>query len=211
MPTPTLVTKRLYFGVDALRLRDATERVVTQVAGSPNGNAVVGFQTLAQEFGLGAEASRAAVAEMVREGLLEQLTPTGMDYAITDKFREYARARIIQPLPRADAQLLVAHCAELAERFNRTATNNKYEIEALAVYGGYMSLEPNLSELSIGVTGRRRSLPARPAAGRATAHVEGSDQIRKLFCDQSSFVRVAFFHHLTDVPRPFSVIYKSEG
>jgi len=211
MPTPTLVTKRLYFGVDAVRLRDATERVVTRAAGAPGNHAVVGYQTLAQEFGLGAAASRAAVDEMVKEGLLERLTPTGMDYAITDRFREYAKARLVQPLPRAEAQLLVSHFAELAEQFNLTASNNKYEIEAVAVFGDYMSLETNLTELSVGVTGRRRSLPPRPTAGRAMGPVQGTDQIRRLFMDQSGFVRVSFFHRVHDIPRPFSVIYKSAG
>ncbi len=211
MPAPTLVTRKLYFGVDAVRLRDATERVVTRVAGEPGNHAVVGFQTLAQEFGLGADASRAAIDEMVKEGLLERLTPSGMDYAITDRFREYAMARIVQPLPREQAQLLVSHFAKLAEQFNDTASNNKYEIEAVAVFGDYMSLEPNLTELSVGVTGRRRSLQVRPTAGRGMGPVEGTDQIRKLFTDQSSFVRVSFFHRVHDVPRPFSVIYKSKG
>ena len=51
--------------------------------------------------------------------------------------------------------------AELAAQFNRKETRNKYEIEALAVYGGYMSREPELAGLSIAVTGRRRTPAAR--------------------------------------------------
>jgi len=35
LKTLTLVTKRLYFGVDALRLRDAAERVLLRVQGLP--------------------------------------------------------------------------------------------------------------------------------------------------------------------------------
>ena len=35
--------------------------------------------------------------------------------------------------------MLLTHCTELAEQFNRTALRNKYEIEAIAVFGSYMS------------------------------------------------------------------------
>lgn len=209
--SPTLVSRRAYFGVDASRLRDASERVCRRLEGVSPERAVVGFQTLAQEFGLGMQASRVAVDEMEKAGLLERLSPSGMDYVITPRFRAYATARIVAPLERAQAQMLLTHFADLAREFNRTAVNNKYEIDSLAVYGSYMSLERVLDELSIGVTGCRRSPHPQGAAGRSTAQVEGTDAIRKLFASQSSYVRVKFFHRLHEVPRPFTVIFKSRG
>ena len=90
-------------------------------------------------------------------------------------------------------------------------SSNKYEIDALAVFGPYMSLEPELAEVTVAVTGRRRPPAARPTAGRATQALEGHEQIRELIESQSSYLRALFFQGLDDVPRPFSVIFKSSG
>ncbi len=74
-----------------------------------------------------------------------------------------------------------------------------------------MSLEPELAELTVAVTGRRRPPDERPTAGRATKALQGHEQIRELIEGQSSYLRALFFKSLDDVPRPFSVIFKSSG
>ena len=211
MKTPTLVANRLYYGLQALRLRDSTDRVLSRVVGVPPDRATVALQALAQDFHLGTAASRAVVDEMVQTGLLERLSPSGTEYGITDRFRALAKARVIQPLPRRDAQLLLSHLAEIAGRFNRMAVTNKYEIAALAVFGSYMSLDEDLPDVSIGVTGRRRPPAPVPASGRATRPTEGTDAIRTLFEQQSTYLRVSFFRQLQEVPRPFSVVFRDEG
>lgn len=208
MKTPTLVANRLYYGVEALRLRDAADRVLARVVGIPPDRATVDLQAMAQDFRLGTAASRAVVDEMVRSGVLERLSPNGMDYGITERFRALATAHVIQPMPRRNAQALLAHVADAAGHFNRTAAANKYEIAALAVFGSYMSLDEDLPEVSLGITGRRRPPAPFPASGRATRPTEGTEQIRMLFEAQSSFIRVGFFQQLEEVPRPFSVIFK---
>jgi hypothetical protein len=63
----------------------------------------------------------------------------------------------------------------------------------------------------LGVTGRRRLPGNRPASGRATKPVEGSEWIRELFEAQSSFVEVSFFQQLQDVLRPFTVVFRADG
>jgi hypothetical protein len=206
-----LVTRHLYFGVDAMQLQIAAGRVLMRVVGRPPERATVGLDTLAQDFGMSTRESLALVDQMVLAGLLEKPHPSEAEYVITDKFRQYAQARIVDPLPRARAQLLLQHMAERAQYFNRTASRNKYEIEALAVYGSYMSREPEMPDLMIGVTGRRRGSADRPVAGRATAPTTGRQQIRELFEELSSFVWVTFFHRLQDVPRPFTVIFKDDA
>lgn len=206
-----LVTRHLYFGVDALRLQIAAGRVLMRVHGRPPDRATVGLETLAQDFRLDTRQSLTMVEKMLRAGLLERAQPDTAEYGITDKFRQYAQARVVEPLPRTRAQLMLAHMADLAAHFNRAASRNKYEIEALAVYGGYMSREPELPELTVGVTGRRRAPAARPLVGRATVATDGHRQIRDLFEDLSSFVQIRFFHRLQNVPRPFTVIFKDEG
>lgn len=203
-----LVTRHLYFGIDPVTLRSSAERVVNRVVGQPPERATVPLDVLARDFQLSPRDSLALVEEMVRGGLLERTHADSDQYRITDRFRQYALARIVEPLPRTRAQLLLTHMADLAEHFNRTASRNKYEIEELAVYGSFMSREPEIAELSIAVTGRRRAPDTRPIVGRATTRTVGRDQIRRLFEDLSSFVHVVFYHRLHDVPRPFSVFFR---
>lgn len=203
-----LVTRHLYFGIDALRLQIAAGRVLMRVQGQPPERATVGLDTLAQDFRLSPRDSLNMVDEMLQYGLLERKNPSASEYVITDKFRLYAQARVVDPLLRSRAHLLLGHMSELAQQFNRTASRNKYEIETLAVYGSYMSREPELPELSIGVTGRRRAQVAAQVAGRATGAVAGHEQIRKMLEELSSFVQVKFFRHLEDMPRPFSVFFR---
>jgi hypothetical protein len=205
----TLVRKRLYFGMDPLRLRDAANRVLTRVPEDVTAPAIVGFEALAEDFLLTASASRVAVDQMVQEGYLERQAERDA-YNLTDRFRAVARARIIEPLPRKDAQELVARFRQMAAHFNRTATRNRYEIEALAVFGTYMSTQDDLPDLSIGIAGRRRPPEAQPRFGRATTQSEGTAQLRALFEAQSSFVQVTLFRRVHDAPRPFSVIFKAD-
>lgn len=204
---PKLVTRRRYFGVEAQHLRESAGRVLSRVQGVPVDRATVSLPTLMQEFGMSTALSRTMVDEMIEGGLLERLSPHGIEYAITGRFRQYAQAKIVEPLPRANAQLLLTHLADVAEHFNRNDVRNKYEIEALAVFGSYMSREYELSELLLGVTGRRRSLDDRQVAGRAMTPVEGTAQIRAMLVEQSPYVQVDFFHRRQDIPRPFSIVF----
>ena len=207
----TLVTKKLYFGVDAQRMRDASSRVLARLRSETPGRAVIRLDALVEDFRVSAAASRPMIDEMLRHGLLEQQDTRGNAYAITDKFRRYANAEIIEPLPRARAKMLLTHIADLAWQFNRSAHDNKYEIEALVVFGDYMSLGAELEEVTIGITGRRRPPPRNPAAGRATHAVHGREEIRALFEGQSRYLRAQFFSHLDNVPKPFNVLFKSHG
>jgi len=106
--------------------------------------------------------------------------------------------------------MLLTHCTELADQFNRTALRNKYEIEAIAVFGSYMSRNQGMAELELAITGRHRRPGQKNLIGRATTPTEGTERIRALFEKQSGFIEVHFFKRLSDVPRPFSVIYKSD-
>jgi hypothetical protein len=210
MKTMTLVAKHLYFGLDPLRLRDAANRVLLRIPEHITSRASVRLDALLEDFRLGAAGSQSILEQMVANGVLERLTPSGADYAITTRFREIAGARIIEPLPREQAQMLIAHCADLAKRFNRTATRNRYEIEVIAVHGSYMSRNTDLADLLLGVTGRHRAPGQRAVMGRATAQTEGTDRVRALFEDLNHFIEVGLFKRLQDVPRPFSVVFKAE-
>ena len=212
MKTMTLVARHLYFGMDPLMLRDAANRILSRVPEDTSVSAAVDLDALIEDLHLTPSASKAIIEEMVESGILTRMPPSvGAAFGITPKFREIARARIIEPLERSQAQLLVAHCAHLAEQFNRTATRNKYEIEAIAVYGHYMTRNKAIAELELGITGRRRSAEHQKTfIGRATTPSEGTSEIRAMFEKQSGFIRVCFFKKLSSVPRPFSVIFKAD-
>ena len=210
MKTMTLVARHLYFGLDPLRLRDAANRVLSRVPEDTSVNTSVAIDALVEDFRLTPSASRAIVDEMVQSGVLTKLAPSGSSYGITTRFREIARARIIEPLERSQAQLLLGHCAELAAQFNRTAIRNKYEIEAVAVFGSYMTRNRGIAELEVGITGRHRAPGQKNFIGRATTPTEGTERIRALFEKQSGFIEVHFFKRLSDVPRPFSVVFKAD-
>jgi hypothetical protein len=212
MKTMTLVARHLYFGMDPLRLRDAANRVLSRVPEDTSISASVKLDALIEDFHLTPNVSKAIIEEMVQSGVLTKLPPSvGAEYGITSRFREIARARIIEPLERSQAQLLLAHCGEVAERFNRTAHRNKYEIEAIAVYGHYMTRQKAIAELDLAITGRHRQPEHQKTfIGRASTPSEGTTEIRELFEKQSGFIDVRFFKRLSDVPRPFSVIFKVE-
>ena len=211
MKTMTLVARHLYFSMDPLRLRDAANRVLSRVPEDDSIDASVKLDALIEDFHLTPTASKAIIEEMVQSGVLTKMPPSlGAAYGITTRFREIARARIIEPLERAQAQLLLAHCTELAEQFNRTGVRNKYEIESVAVYGHYMTRNKAIAELELGITGRHRRPGQKTFIGRATTPSEGTEQIRAMFEKQSGFIEVRFFKKLADVPRPFSVIFRSE-
>ena len=210
MKSMTLVAKHLYFGMDPLNLRDAANRVLARLPEDTTVRPVVRLDALVEDFRLKAGASREIVEQLVADGVLQPLSERGADYAVTTRMREIARARIIEPLPRAEAQRLLARCVDVAARFNRTSVRNKYEIEELAVYGNYMSRDNDLGDLMLGVTGRRRAPGQRSLIGRATSPTEGTERIRAMFERQSTFIEVTFFKRLTDVPRPFAVIFRSD-
>ena len=211
MKTMTLVAKHQYFGLDPLRLRDGAERVLARVSGGDATPARVGLDALAEGLELDPRAGRAVVDRMVADGMLEPVAVDASEYTLTDRFRAIAQARIVEPLPRGDAQQLLTHCAEIAARFNRSEARNKYEIDTIAVYGAYMSRLTDLAELTIGITGRRREPVMRPLIGRATAQTEGTAAIRATFERRSSFLQVAFFKRIADIPRPFSIIFRAGG
>lgn len=210
MKTMTLVARHLYFGLDPLRLRDAANRLLARLPDSRPRATPVPMDTLVEEFAIDPARSQAIVAEMVESGVLMKMSPTGAHFGITTRFREIARARIIEPLDRGQAQMLLTHCAAVAEKFNRSSARNKYEIETIAVFGSYMSRHQGLASLELGMTGRKRAPGQRNFIGRATAQTEGTADIRALFERLSGFIEVQFFKRTVDVPRPFSVIFRSD-
>jgi len=209
MSNRTLVTHRRYFGIEPLKLRAAAARVMTRVAGLPSHRARVTARNLRQDFGMDTVEGQVLVDELVAHGLLRPGSPTRDDFRLTRRFSELASARVVDPLPRARARLLLAQACEYAARINAEWSRNPLEIEMIAPFGSYMSREHDLAELSLGIVVRLRPT-SRRARWRMATKAEGASQIRAAFRELSSFVRVRVVHDAQLLPRPFAVAFHAE-
>ncbi len=204
----TLIADRLYFGVEAQRLRDGSGRVLSRVVGLAPERARVSSHHVQQDFGMDTVEGQALVDGFVAEGLLQPRVEHEGDYFLTERFVEVASARVVEPLARARAKLIVIRAGELATRINAELRQNPLTIEAIAVYGSYMSLDDELADLELAVVVRAREpvsrLRWRPMASRA----EGASEIRRAFRKLSSFVHATVVSDVTLVPRPFAVVFQ---
>jgi len=174
MKPRTLVTQRLYFGVDAFRLREASGKVLSRVVGLSSERARVRADDIRRDFGLDTVEGAAMVEEMVAEGLLA---------------------------PRAAT-------SQLADRINNEWTRNPLEIAALAPFGNYLSQDPALESLPLGIVVRIRPATRR-ARWRMLTKADGAHEIRGAFKALSSFVRAQLCTELAELPPPFAVVYQA--
>ena len=208
MKSRTLVTERLYFGVDAFRLREATGKVLSRVVGLAPDRAKVRAEDIRHDFGLDTVEGSSTVEEMVAEGLLAPRAEVAGEYQLTDRFREYANARVVEPLSRSRARIIVASARELADRINAEWTRNPLEIAAIAPFGSYLSQEPRLEALPIGIVVRLRHA-SRRARFRMLSKADGAHEIRGAFKALSSFVHAQLCTDIGDLPPPFAVVYQA--
>jgi len=208
MKVRTLVTQRLYFGLDAVQLRAAAGRAAARIVGLSPDRARVSAVNLRQDFAVDTIEGQALVNELVSEGLLKLDSEQHGDYRLTDRFLEFAAARVVDPLPRSRAKLLLAEACELAERINDEWLHNRIEIVAIATYGEYMRRDDKIAELKLGIVVRSREPTWRARFGRMTTKAQGATEIRNAFRELSSFVRVRLVTEMAILPRPFSVIYQ---
>jgi hypothetical protein len=211
MKSRTLMTHHTYFGLDALRLRTAAGRVLTRVVGLPAARARIRAEHVRQDFAVNTVEGDALLHELVDGGLLRPHAELPGEFEVTDRLREYAAARVVEPLTRARARSLIARACDLARQVNAEWTRNPLEIEALAVSGAYMSRDADLPELTLGVLVRSRDATRRSRWGRMANKQGGAQAIREEFQSLSSFVVVHFVTELADLPRPFSVVFRAEG
>jgi hypothetical protein len=211
MKVRTLVTQRLYFGMNALDLRTASARVLSRVVGLPPERARVSARSLRQDFGVDTVQGNALVEQLVAEGLLEPPAALQAEYGLTERFVEYASARVVEPLPRERARQLLANACELAARVNGEWTRNPLEIEAVAPFGCYMSRDRQLAELPLGIVVRTRPAALRARWGRVQTKSDGAREIRAEFREISSFIHVRMVNDTRRLPRPFAVAFHADS
>jgi GNAT superfamily N-acetyltransferase len=204
----TLITHRVYFGIEAQRLRDGSGRVMARVVGLAPERAHVSLTHLAQDFGLDTREGRPIVDELVAEGLLRQRAGRRDDFFPTERFAELAGARVVDPLARGRAKQLVQAAGELAAAFNAGSRANPLAIEAVAVFGQYMSLDDELGELELAIVVRPRERRRRFRWRRPASRTDGANEIRQAFRAISSFVQAHLVTDLASVPRPFAVVFQ---
>ena len=208
MKSRTLVTQRLYFGVDAFRLREASGKVLSRVVGLAPDRAKVRAEDIRHDFGVDTVEGSSLVDEMVAEGLLAPRAEASGEYQLTDRFREYANARVVEPLSRSRARNIVANARELADRINAEWTRNPLEVAAIAPFGSYLSQEPRLEALPIGIVVRLRHA-SRRARFRMLSKADGAHEIRGAFKALSSFVHAQLCTDISELPPPFAVVYQA--
>lgn len=206
-PPRTLVTRRLYFGLDPLRLREASGRVLARVIGLPPERANVSAGDLRRDLGVDTLLGRSVVDEMVAEGLLCPRSDSDEHFRLTQRFAELAVARVVEPLARSRARSLVARACAIAKAINAEWSRNPLVIEAVAPYGAYLSRDAELDSLPIGVV-----VAVRPASRRARfrmqAKLEGARAIRTTFQELSSFIEVRLVTSVRELPRPHAVVFQ---
>jgi len=210
MKVRTLVSHQRYFGMEPMALRHAAGRVLLRIHGLPPERARISAQRLREDFGLDTAGGDELVQEFLNGGLLEPHAERAGEYRITDRFVEFASARIVSPLPRVRAKALLDQACRVAEEINAEWLRNPLEIDAIMVSGDYMSRQHELSELTLWVLVRPRMRVRVPRWAALASKSEGASAIRHALRKLSSFVVVHLVTEISSMPRPFSVAFRAD-
>jgi len=209
MTIRTLVLQRLQFGLEPLAFRHGAVRALARVAGRPREEARVTVQGLQEDFRLDAAGADALLHALVTSRLLERALDA-QDYRLTERFREFALARVVSPLQRARAKRLLERAGILAAQINAKWTRNPFVIEMIAVSGSYMSRSKTLPELSLWFIVRPRA-PGRARVWElSSSRTDGARRIRDAVRSLSSYIVVRLVTDAESLPRPFTVVFRAD-
>ena len=113
---------------------------------------------------------------MVADGLFQHPDERQGDFALTERFLEFATARVVEPLPRERARQLLGKVCLLATQINAEWKSNPLEIVALAPFGSYLSPEKLLAELP---AGHRRAAAVAVAVAQSSLGAHGEPARRR--------------------------------
>ena len=209
MKLRTLISSQRYFGLDAATLRRGAERTLARIAGLPQDGVKLTSGMLREDFRVDSGAGNDMVQALLAGGLLEAEPGSDENYRITDRFREYAQARVIEPLNRADAKDLVENACRAVARINSDRPWNPLIIDMLGVSGGYMSRRDTISELRLWPVVKNRAQVRHRHFGPAMTKAEGSSDVRATLRALSSFISVHLVTETAAIERPFSVPFRA--
>jgi len=209
MTIRTLVLQRLQFGLEPLAFRRGATRVLSHIAGRRPEEARVTVEDLRKAFRLDGEGAEALLRALVASRLLERATGSS-DYRLTERFREFALARIVPPLERARAKRLIERAGMLAAQINAKWTRNPFAIAMIAVSGSYMSRSRKLPELNLCLIVRPRTPSRASVWARSSSRGDGARQIRDAVRSLSSFIVVRLVTDTESLPRPFTIAFRAD-
>lgn len=210
MRARTLVANKFYFGLRPEVLRGGVERVVARVDALPPGTARVNAATLREDFELDMPATLALLHALAGHRLLQPEGGLPGDFRLTEKFREFAQARIVPPLQRSGARELLDEACQMAERINAGRTRNPLLIDLIAVSGSYMSRSDKIAELRLWPVVRPRPRMRVPRFQSSMNGAEAAREIRDALCALSAFLVVHVVTDMTTIERPFSVPFRAD-
>ena len=209
MTIRTLVLQRLQFGLDPLAFRRGAARVLARVAGRPREQAPVTVEDLRKDFRLDAAGAEALLGALIASRLLERANTTA-EYRLTERFREFALARVVAPLQRARAKRLIERAGILAGQINAKWTRNPFVIAMIAVSGSYMSRSKALPELSLWLIVRPRPLGRASLWEPSSSRGDGARRIREAVRSLSSYIVLRLITDAESLPRPFIVAFRDD-
>jgi hypothetical protein len=205
MKVRRLVAHQRYFGLEARAFHAGAKRTLERVSAPAPER--IDAHGLAEDFRLDAAAGGTLLRAFLTGGLLH---PDGTGgYRATQRFREYALARVVVPLSRARAKALIDRARGIAARINADWARNPFLIKMVAVSGSYMSRRDPLRELSLWLVLRRRPQPRAP---RWRPPLDEGDALRQILAAMnslSSFIVVRIVPDRRGVQRPFSVVFQA--
>ena len=151
----------------------------------------------------------AMLRAFVGDGLLQADPATAGNYRLTERFHEFAQARVVAPLERAEAKELVDKACRVAAQINADRTWNPVMIDMLGVSGAYMSRSDYISELKLWPVVKTRAEIRPRRFGSPMTKAEGSSEIRGLLRALSPFILVHLVTDTASVERPFSVPFRA--
>ena len=209
MTIRTLVLQRLQFGVEPLAFRRGATRVLSQIAGRRPEEARVTVEDLRKAFRLDGAGAEALLRALVASRLLERANTTS-NYRLTERFREFALARIVPPLERARAKRLIERAGILAAQINAKWTHNPFAIAMIAVSGSYMSRSRKLPELSLWLIVRPRTPGGARVWERSSSKGDGVRRICDAVRSLSSYIVVRLVTDTESLPRPFIIAFRGD-
>ena len=208
MTIRTLVWEQLQFGLDPPAFRRGAARALARVAGRSREEARVTVEDLREDFRLDAAGAEALLLGLVERRLLERANDT--HYRLTERFREFALARVVPALDRARAKRLIERAGMLASQINAKWTRNPFVIAMIAVSGSYMSRNRKLPELNLWLIVRPRTPSRSSVWGLSSSRGEAARQIRGAVRSLSSFIVVRMVTEDKSLPRPFTIAFRAE-
>jgi predicted nucleotidyltransferase len=136
---------------------------------------------LQRQLSLNERSALALVSELVTEGYVE-LAQNG-EYKITVKGGELVRASAAAQISRKTAATALAGLLERVERYN-SAADKILTIEAVVVFGSFLSTKEKLGDLDVAVKCRDRNVNTRDRGSTALAYAKKSGRRFGTFIDQ---------------------------